>query len=125
MKDYTVIPTINTPRIIFTKISDHTILVRIEGESYPENANVFYKEIKELMKEAREKGFDLDVTFDLKYFNSSTTIHILDIFEILGDSKYSSECKLVWFCLPDDEDGREAIEELLADFTFKKKIQTR
>lgn len=122
MKELNIEPGHFTPKVILNKISEFTVILIIEGESYPENALSFYHDIKESIIAVRESGLDIDITFNLSYFNSSSTIQILDIFDILSNKDYKGIVRLTWWCEENDEDARESIEELIADCTFEKKI---
>ena len=122
MKELNIQATRYTPKVVSSKVSEFTMLMVIEGESYPENAMEFFKDIRDCIVESRENGMDVDITFNLSYFNSSSTVQLLDIFDTLSSTKYKGIVRFTWWCAEDDEDARDSIEELLADCSFEKRI---
>ena len=124
MNENNIEKTSSSPKIILQKMSEQSYIITIEGESYPEDANKFYKPIIDSLLQIRNENFNVDITFDLSYFNSSSTMQILDIFDILAKPS-KGIVFLTWWCAKDDEDSKEAIEELIADYNFNKKIMVK
>src|SRR3989304_608077 len=88
-------PTELTPGVIMDPIAKR---FEIAGESRPENAGEFYKEILDWMdkyfamrywKDDKfgNKGQDKFFEFKLEYFNSTSAKFLLDIFKKLGEFK--------------------------------------
>ena len=100
--------------------------LEIGGESYPENAIEFYKQIQDWLRTYLSENLDKDVvfTFKLVYFNTSSSKAILDIFEILEKHHGNGgKLKVVWLYEEDDEDieesGQEFAEGLSLSFELK------
>jgi len=90
----------------------------IKGKSYPENCNEFYKDVIDWL----EDYFDTPkegtvVTFDIPYYNSSTSKTLFDILDILSDAKENGTAfTVVWQYDKDNESAEEMGEEFQEDF---------
>ena len=81
MENYQVEGTQKTPTINFDLVKGE---LHIHGNSIPENSVDFYKPlISALDIYASEPKPATDVTFNMRYFNTSSSKRILDIFKIL------------------------------------------
>lgn len=104
----------DTPAISF----DHERgTLRIEGESYPENAMEFYRPVLESLNIfVEEREIALEVEFRMLYFNSSSSKCLLDLFDILEEYAASGKKVTVnWYYQEDDEDIKESGEDFAED----------
>lgn len=86
----------------------------IEGTSRPEDPNEFFAPIFEWLDDYFEESTQpLELNVQLKYFNTSSSKVLLDIFETLEDHKDDLEVKVVWIYEEDDDELLDAGEELL------------
>jgi hypothetical protein len=91
-------------------------ILDIVGESYPENAVMFYKPVFDWLSNAISSKKALKVNFKLDYFNTSSSKCVIDILDTLD--KYFSESGQVevkWFYREDDDDMLETGEEFSSD----------
>ena len=98
------------PHVLFTASSGSLL---IEGESYPENAQDFYRPIVEML-EAYCAGDHarLLVEFKLQYFNSSSSKCLLNILDLLEEfAAKGGEVTVNWFYEEQDEDLKESGED--------------
>lgn len=108
---------VDTPSVNF----DHEKgTLRIEGESYPENAMEFYRPLLESLKTfVEERGVTMDVEFKMQYFNSSSSKCLLDVFDILEEYAGQGHKVVVnWFFQEDDEDIKESGEDFAEDLNL-------
>lgn len=105
MDDLYIPATSETPVIDFA-FSLHRL--RIEGESYPENAMSFYGPIRARLEQylsgAVAARQPIEAHFSLKYFNSSSTKLIRLLVAMLHDAA-GAGCRIVahWHHDPDDD----------------------
>ncbi len=98
-----------------------TGICNLFGNSYPEDAIVFFEPINawfiRFVKEVK-KPIVLNIT--LNYVNSSSSKCFMDIFDLLEDY-FTSDGKVTvnWFYEEDDDEIKEAGEELLEDMSFE------
>ncbi|GIV40582.1 MAG: hypothetical protein KatS3mg033_2382 [Thermonema sp.] len=85
----------------------------IEGESYLEDTWEFYRPILDWLKRyTEEKKGPIDFTFNLTYYNTSSSKCFLDIVRILKEYQDAGgEVKITWYYPEDDEDIREEAED--------------
>lgn len=116
MDDYYVPASSSSPEIDF-KFSQNTL--SIKGESYPENAAAFYGPILSSLKcylGSLQEG-SAEINVELKYFNSSSTKILLNLFEILNNSVLAgNKITLNWYYHEDDDTILEFGEDLYSDF---------
>lgn len=97
----------NTPYVLLNPNGK----IEIIGRSIPENSMSFYKPISAWMKEYSEQDtkHKTVATFQIEYFNTSSSKCLLDIFRRL-DSMYMRGCdvQLHWVCDRNDNDLYEA-----------------
>jgi len=95
----------------------HTLSLR--GESYPENAAMFYGEVIARLREYLGACTSASVTVNvaLTYFNSSSTKMLFSMFDALNEAAQNgNRIVLNWFHDVDDETMLEFGQELHADF---------
>ncbi len=91
-------------------------ILDIIGESYPENAVVFYKPVFDWLNSAIGNKKSLQVNFKLDYFNTSSSKCVIDILDILDTYfKDSGSVAVKWFYKEDDDDMQETGEEFSSD----------
>ncbi|MBC8385571.1 MAG: DUF1987 domain-containing protein [Candidatus Cloacimonetes bacterium] len=121
MKALKIEATKATPEINFDPDKN---LLQITGESYPENAGIFYNDMMEWLKEyfkdkSRKTTFNLKIT----YLNTSSSKIVTDILEMIQNfSNNNGEILLNWFYEEDDEDSKDNGEIFLEDHTFPYKL---
>ena len=79
----------NTPEVI---IENDTI--QLNGESYPENSTVFYHPIIEWINKKMDKKENINMIFNLSYFNTNSLKVISDLFFILDKYELKNEKKV-------------------------------
>lgn len=88
----------------------------IIGESYPENAVVFYKPVFDWLNTIISSNKSLKVNFKLDYFNTSSSKCVIDILDTLDSYfKESGQVEVKWFYKEDDDDMLETGEEFSSD----------
>ena len=102
--------TSSTPNIILDKNSGK---FEIKGKSFPEESRIFYEPVFEWLNQYEKEPNDETLfEFKMEYFNSSSSLIILEILNVL-DSIYKKEKKVtvLWNYLEIDEDMLDAGEE--------------
>lgn len=115
MEAYIVEPTKSSPRVEIDFIKR---MVEIRGESYPENAVKFYEPVLAKIDEllASINTNPLQVNIELRYFNSSSSKILLDLFERLEDAtQEGASIQVFWIYHPEDETILECGEEFQED----------
>lgn len=105
----------STPAIDFDPESG---ILRISGESFPENAAKFYAPILEWIGTFMERSGGSAVTLecDILYFNSSTSKILMNLFDTLEDHvMHGKDVSVRWFCRSDNETAIECGEEFKED----------
>lgn len=99
-------------------------VLRMAGESYPENAAAFFAPLFERLREPPETpALHVEMAFD--YFNSSSSKCLMDLIELLNRrSRAGQRIHLLWLYEPDDEDMREVGEEYAEDAMFAFTVET-
>ncbi len=97
-----------------------TGILNLEGNSYPEDAISFFESLNKWMEQyiAEVKG---DIVFNVKlnYLNSSSSKCFMDMFDILEDySEEGGNVKVNWYYFENDDEIKEAGEELLEDLSL-------
>lgn len=115
MQDLYIPATATSPEVDFRFSADRLALV---GESYPENAAAFYGPLLEALRDylAEARGRSIEVRVELKYFNSSSTKALFNIFELLHAATGANEVKLHWYYDEEDETILEFGNDLHEDF---------
>ncbi|MDN5303565.1 MAG: hypothetical protein PWP46_444 [Fusobacteriaceae bacterium] len=103
----------------------------IKGESYPENSFEFYTSIFAAIKDyfSDNSHNKLLIEIYLTYLNTSSSICIMNIFDILElyYKKNNKDISIVWFYDEENEEIVEIIEEFKEDVSYNfeiKKINT-
>lgn len=115
MQNLIIEKTYSTPLI---KFESDTGKLMISGESFPENASRFYTPvlqwIRDYVKELSSQK--AEVTFEISYFNSSTSKVFMNIFGILDEAAEDGKDIVVnWLCSKDNESALECGEEFKED----------
>ncbi|HTH94000.1 MAG TPA: DUF1987 domain-containing protein [Rhodocyclaceae bacterium] len=116
MQDLIIPATAETPAIHFSAGSR---TLRIQGESYPENAMTFYAPIRNwLQSYLLQDGDDLiEVHFSLKYFNSSSTKLLRSLIALLDDAaRAGKHIATYWYHDPEDDMMLEFGQDLHDEF---------
>lgn len=114
----------STPEIDFDPDSG---LLRMSGESYPENSFEFYAPIIKWVRTFLCDG-DLPITLrvELEYLNTSSTKCVIDLLDELEAAHRSGRRVLVeWFYDSENERARDTIEEFREDFEMPFSIKGR
>lgn len=116
MDDLYIAPERDKPEIDF-KFSQHYLLLR--GESFPENAVAFYSPVVSALMNylAATRDQDILVEFELRYFNSSSTKILLNVFRMLDQaSSNDNRVQVNWRHDPDDDTVLEFGDDIANDF---------
>ena len=110
MKRIQIAKTKSSPEIDF---NPETNILSMSGESYPENTIQFYDPLLDWLKGYLSERGDNEVVFNIEliYFNSSSSKVLLDIFDMLEETK-NDKITVNW--IHDEED--EAMEEYGEEF---------
>lgn len=102
--------TSSTPKIYLDKESSK---FEIAGKSFPEESRVFYSPLYRWLEEyAKNPNEETLFEFKMEYFNSSSSLIILEILNILDNIKKSGKkVSIHWNHLTVDDDMLEAGEE--------------
>lgn len=104
------------PEVDF-KFSQHRLGLR--GESFPENALAFYGPVVSALMEylGATKDSEITVDIELRYFNSSSTKIMLNIFRMLDQaSSNHNTVHLNWHHDPEDDTIADFGNDIAADF---------
>lgn len=120
--DNLILPgTKTTPYINFNYMNG---VMEFSGESYPENALDFYKQVFDWLKKYFQNDQKLSIfNFKLVYFNTSSSKAVLDILDFL-EEMYNEDHNIIvnWYYVNDDEDilesGQEFAEGLSLPFNL-------
>lgn len=101
-----------------------TGVLRLTGDSYPENTFVFYAPLLEWLRQAVESGNGpLRLEIELSYLNTGSIKSMMDMLEILEEAHAEGrQVAAVWRCDPEDERAVEVAEELFEDLTLPCEI---
>ena len=102
--------TSSTPGIILDKDAGKFLMT---GKSFPEESRVFYEPVFKWLNVYKENPNDETVfEFKLEYFNSSSSLIILEILNLLDEILLKGkQVKVIWNHLEIDEDMFDAGEE--------------
>lgn len=115
MQDIYIAATSTSPEVDFRFSADRLSLI---GESYPENAAAFYGPLLDALRAylAQASGRDIEVHVELKYFNSSSTKALFNIFELLHAATGANDVRLYWHYDEEDDTILEFGNDLHEDF---------
>ncbi|MGQ1785304.1 MULTISPECIES: DUF1987 domain-containing protein [unclassified Saccharicrinis] len=127
MRKLTIDPTPNSPKIWF---EPDKYSFEVSGESRPENASIFYKDlidwVNELELSLKNNDGSIDrpyvFIFNLEYFNSTSAKFILDFCKKLGNLHSMGHPIVIhWHYEDDDEDMLEVGQEMsrMSKFPFE------
>jgi len=108
-------PTKSSPLVDFDPESRRLTL---SGASYPENTAAFYEPAIAWLRAFLEEGVpNIDFDIELKYFDSSSSKVLMDIFDLIEDAVESAGTSVVvnWRYLEIDTMSKEYGEEFLED----------
>ncbi len=110
-----------TPEIDFNA---DTGTLNISGASYPENTSNFFGDVIQWLEDYfKYTDKKITVNFRFKYFNTSTSIAILDIMDMLEEKcKEGCEVLINWFYREDNDVIKESGEEFAEDISVPFKI---
>jgi hypothetical protein len=96
----------DTPKV---RLDKNANIFEISGRSLPEDSVSFYNPVMDWIKAyGKAPNPSTEFAFKLDYFNTSSSKMILDLLKLLNEIKGVS---ILWYCLKDDEEVREAGEE--------------
>ncbi len=100
----------STPKVYLDKESGK---FEISGKSFPEESRKFYAPVFTWLEEyAKVANEQTRFAFTMEYFNSSSSLILLEIMNILDKiMKSGKEMKVIWGYLDGDDDMLEAGEE--------------
>jgi SiaC family regulatory phosphoprotein len=106
----------NSTPTISTKVQDGTMEIR--GKSYPENTFEFYQPFLDWLEGFSKSDHpQLTVTFEIQYFNSSSSKVFYDLFDILEEARKNGKTIVVnWEFDPENVSAEEAGEDFKEDF---------
>jgi hypothetical protein len=107
-----------TPSTPLVDFDPESGLLRIEGESFPENAAKFYAPMLEWIRAylALEETPPVTLECELLYFNSSTSKILMNLFDALEERALAGRSVAVrWICRADNETAIECGEEFGED----------
>ena len=108
------------PEVDF-KFSQHHL--RLRGESFPENAMAFYGPVVAALMDYLGQTKDMGITVDieLRYFNSSSTKILLNVFRMFDQaSTNGNTVTLNWHHDPEDDTIAEFGADIANDFITLK-----
>ena len=108
MENLIIEKTIKTPGVSFNYSTGELL---IEGISIPENTVDFYKGVMDWIQSYISKSQTSTVlTLKLEYFNTSTSVILLNIFKLFSQIQ-NSNLKIVWYFEEDDVEMEEVGED--------------
>ena len=117
MGDINITGTLKTPTISFNEKEKHLL---IEGRSIPENPIEFYEPLVNQLKDYLKIPVGkIEIDFKLEYFNTSSSIVILEVLKQLKKiSDQNNDVVVNWFYDEDDFDLLEVGEDYSALMNF-------
>lgn len=108
MENLSIEKTIKTPNIQFDYEKGELL---IEGISIPENTLEFYKEVLDWVSAYQSAPqTETKLILKLEYFNTSTSVVLLNIFKLFGQIQ-NSDLKILWYYEEDDVEMEEVGED--------------
>jgi hypothetical protein len=111
MEDLTLEPTRSTPSV---HLDASSLVLTVQGESYPENSAKFFGPVLAWLDAALEAndGRALEVNLELVYFNSSTSKILFNLFDTLDKAAEAGRPVTInWRYAEDNEMAGECGEE--------------
>ncbi|HEX2948420.1 MAG TPA: DUF1987 domain-containing protein [Armatimonadota bacterium] len=111
----------STPAVHFDAQSS---ILKISGESYPENALAFYTPLKQWIQQfLGELQGSTVLQLHLTYLNTSSTRFMLMLLDQFEDAfKAGKSVEVCWYYHPDDDRSYEAGDEFREDLTVPFEI---
>lgn len=111
----------STPRVAFDSASG---ILKIEGESYPENVSAFYEPVFAWLRTHLAGGpANFKVVLAYSYLNTSSTKAVLDLLAMLEDyHRAGGDVQVEWHYRPGLEVMQEAGEELGEDLSLPYRL---
>lgn len=104
-----------TPEVDFNAQEN---ILKISGKSTPENTFEFFEPIKKWLSDYTADPKKCIMTFNIPYFNSSSSRAIYDIFDILFTAhEAGSEITVNWEYAQNNENAEESGQEFQEDFS--------
>jgi len=114
MENLKISATKYTPEIDFNFESNS---LKIVGKSTPENTFEFFEPVKNWLNSYFEAPKETVITFNVPYFNSSSSRIMYDLFDIFLNAQESgSTITINWEYGENNENGEESGEEFQEDF---------
>jgi len=122
MTDLNIAATQSTPQV--TAIWAGGVL-KMEGDSYPENSCQFFMPVISWVKEyLSESTAPLHLNLRLLYLNTSSVKAMMDIFDLIEEAFVKGrDVAVTWFYDPENERVAELAGEFKEDCTFPFAIQ--
>ena len=103
----------NTTLSVIGSIKEGVLTVK--GRSMPENAKDFYGMFKEWLQDFYKTEADkVHVTFEIEYYNTSSSNILMEIMKQLSDMSQSKSVSIVWIYEDDDIEMEEVGEDFKA-----------
>jgi len=101
-------------------------LLRLSGDSYPENAADFFQPLLQWVNEyVRVPHEQTTVEFRVKYFNTSSSRYIFQIMEILHTFEARDNAvKVVWISQGQDDDMLDTWRELMDELEMAYAVES-
>lgn len=115
MEDLFVQGTDSLPTISFRSNGE----LKITGRALPEDANSFFRPLLDWLRNF--SADEVNIEFNLDYFNTSVSKQILDMFKIIEGNPANKVIKIKWMYEDGDEEMLESGEiysEMLKRFQF-------
>lgn len=115
MENLIISKTETTPEIYFDYSSG---MLRLRGESYPENTAAFYAPVFEWLRKflSTRKDHPVTVNVEIIYFNSSSSKALMNFFDILDEGVAAGKIIAVnWIYDTENESALEYGEEFKED----------
>jgi hypothetical protein len=94
-------------------------VLRMQGESYPENAGKFFEPVLgwlEAYLQQADQDAQVAMDMDIVYFNSSSSKALMDLFILLEDAGAAGKrVSVTWRYHPENEIAQECGEEFAED----------
>ncbi|MDX2471441.1 MAG: DUF1987 domain-containing protein [SAR324 cluster bacterium] len=115
MSNFQIDQTNTTPSISGSR---ETSSFEIRGKCYPEDTPKFFNPFIFWLKEYLAiDASELTATFDIQYFNSSSSKFFFDIFDMLDEARQNGHKIIInWEYAAENESSQEAGEDFIEDF---------
>ncbi|MBN2274529.1 MAG: DUF1987 domain-containing protein [Bacteroidales bacterium] len=93
--------------------------IKITGRALPEDANSFFRPVLDWLR--KFSADEVNIEFNLDYFNTSVSKQLLDMFKIIENNPDNKSIKIKWMYEDGDDEMLESGEiyaEMLKRFEF-------